>query len=53
MSVIAENYYLRMKKGDITNLNAVPKHWRDEVREQLIVDNFVINEDGTVTDMNP
>lgn len=53
MSVIAENYYLRMKKGDITNLNTVPGYWRNEVKERLTADNFVINEDGTVTDMNP
>lgn len=53
MSYIAINYYKRMKKGNITNINDVPGPWRKEARELLEADNYIINDDGTFTDMNP
>lgn len=53
MSAIAKNYYLRCKKGLITNINDIRKYWRDEVVEYLEADNYVIEDDGTIVDMNP
>lgn len=53
MSYIALNYYKRIKLGMITNINRVGKIWRSKVIEYLEADNYIVEEDGNIVNMNP
>lgn len=53
MSYIAQNYYKRVILGLIINVNEIGKPWRHDVISCLERNNYIVNDDGTVTDMNP
>ena len=46
-------YVRKLENGDMKNFYDVPNLWREQVKRQLEVDGYIINEDGSVKLKNP
>lgn len=43
------NFYAYRVKNGLKKWTDVPKLWQDKVKEELVSEGYVLNEDGTVT----
>lgn len=41
-------YVRYIKKGTVTNINRVASKWRDEVIEVITADGYIVEDDGTI-----
>ena len=43
------NFYVYRVKNGLKKWTDVPTLWRDKVKEELVSEGYVLNDDGTVT----